>query len=157
MSWDPAPEEDNPGILITYEINYKAVGSENWLTEQVWNTEEPYVITELEAFTSYTVSVTMVNLEGKGIAASVNVSTEEGGEPVSHQISRTWAWIPFGGKLYHFEYRQQYHFFSFFFFSFSFLIPVPVTFYILLVLLSSFFRMPMCFLIQRRVPVAFKK
>ena len=102
MSWDPPPEEDNPGILINYEINYKAVGSENWLTEQVWNTEEPYVITELEAFTSYTVSVTMVNLEGKGIAASVNVSTEEGGESVSRQKSRTWAWIPFGGKLYHF-------------------------------------------------------
>lgn len=105
MSWDPPPEEDNPGILINYEINYKAVGSENWLTEQVWNTEEPFVITELDVFTSYTVSVTMVNLEGKGIAASVNVSTEEGGESFSRQNSRTWAnqqSIPFGGPFIYF-------------------------------------------------------
>lgn len=80
VSWDQPPEEDNPGILVNYEVDYKTIGSENWLTEQVWSTEEPYVITGLEAFTSYTVSVTMVNLEGKGIAASANVSTEEGGE-----------------------------------------------------------------------------
>ena len=88
MSWDPPPEEDNPGILVNYEVNYKTIGSENWLTEEVWSTEEPYVITGLEAFTSYTVSVTMVNLEGKGNAASVNVSTDEGGEFVYPQRSQ---------------------------------------------------------------------
>ena len=111
VSWDPLPEEDNPGILFNYEVNYKTIESENWLTEQVWSTEEPYVITGLEAFTSYTVSVTMVNLEGKGIAASVNVSTEEGGEFVYRQRSKTWPSlcclrIPFGGKFRHFEYRH---------------------------------------------------
>ena len=112
VSWDPLPEEDNPGILVNYEINYKTVGSENWLTEQAWSTEEPYLITGLEAFTSYTVTVTMVNLEGKGIAASVNVSTEEGGEFVYRQRSKTrpshcCLRIPFGGKFRHFEFRQQ--------------------------------------------------
>jgi len=91
VSWDSPPEEDNPGILVNYEVNYKAIGSENWLTEKVWSTDEPYVITGLETFTSYTVSVTMVNLEGKGIAASVNVSTEEEGEFVYRQKSKTWA------------------------------------------------------------------
>lgn len=80
MTWDSPPEEDNPGILVNYEVNYKAIDSNNLVTKHVWSTEEPYTITGLEAFTSYTVSVTMVNLEGKGIATSVNVSTEEGGE-----------------------------------------------------------------------------
>ena len=89
VSWEPPPEEDNPGILVNYEVDYKTIGSENWLTEQVWSTEEPYVITGLEAFTSYTVSVTMVNLEGKGIAASANVSTEEGGEFICRQRTKT--------------------------------------------------------------------
>lgn len=89
VSWEPPPEEDNPGILVNYEVDYKTIGSENWLTEQVWSMEEPYVITGLEAFTSYTVSVTMVNLEGKGIAASANVSTEEGGEFIYCQRSKT--------------------------------------------------------------------
>ena len=97
MSWNSFPEEHNPGILVNYEVNYKEIGSENWLTKQVWSTEEPYVITGLESFTSYTVSVTMVNLEGKGIAASVNVSTEEEGKFVYREGSKTWAIVMLSG------------------------------------------------------------
>ncbi len=82
VSWNPPPDEDIPGILIGYVVYYKAAlsNSDNWATRQVWSTDEPYSIIELEAFTIYTVNVTTVSLEGEGKAASVNVSTEEGGE-----------------------------------------------------------------------------
>ena len=82
MSWDPPPDEDIPGILIGYIVNYKpaASNSDIWTTKKVWYTDEPYAILELEAFTNYTVKVTTVSLEGEGNTTSVNVSTLEGGE-----------------------------------------------------------------------------
>ncbi len=82
VSWDPPPDEDIPGILIGYVVYYKAAlsNSDIWALTPVWSTDEPYAILELEAFTSYTVKVATVSLEGEGKAACVNVSTEEGGE-----------------------------------------------------------------------------
>ncbi|KAJ7390086.1 hypothetical protein OS493_027116 [Desmophyllum pertusum] len=45
------------------------------------NTDEPYAILKLKGYMYYTVNVTTVSLEGEGIAASVNVMTQEDAPP----------------------------------------------------------------------------
>ena len=82
VSWVPPPDEVIPGILIGYVVYFKPLSSnsDNWASRRVWNTDEPYAILELEAFTNYTIKVATVSLEGEGKAVSVNVSTEEGGK-----------------------------------------------------------------------------
>ena len=84
MSWDTPSEEDIPGILIGYMVYYKEISStsNHWATGRVWNTDGPYPIytmTSLEAYTAYTVNVSTLSLEGEGKAASINITTEEGG------------------------------------------------------------------------------
>ena len=82
VSWVPPPDDIIPGILIGYVVYFKTTSSNSdiWASRQVWNTDEPYAILELEAFTNYTIKVATVSLEGEGKAVSVNVSTEEGGK-----------------------------------------------------------------------------
>ena len=82
VSWGTPSENDLPGILIGYAIYYKTMLPKNdpWVRKTTENTDEPYAILKLKGYMYYTVNVTTVSLEGEGIAASVNVMTQEDGE-----------------------------------------------------------------------------
>ncbi|KAJ7390096.1 hypothetical protein OS493_027127 [Desmophyllum pertusum] len=83
VSWGTPSENDLPGILIGYAIYYKTMLPKNdpWVRKTTENTDEPYAILKLKGYMYYTVNVTTVSLEGEGIAASVNVMTQEDAPP----------------------------------------------------------------------------
>lgn len=84
VSWNTPSDEDIPGILVGYVVFYKETltVSDQWTRIEVYDMKGLYPnlnITQLEAYTTYTVNVSTVSLEGEGISASVTVATDETG------------------------------------------------------------------------------
>ena len=84
VSWNTPSDEDIPGILVGYVVDYKETStvSNEWTRIKVDDTKglSPNLnITHLEAYTTYTVNVSTVSLEGEGISASITIATDETG------------------------------------------------------------------------------
>ena len=87
VAWTPPPRDQVNGILLGYNVTYKKAG-ETSASEQYINTTFNFtVLSGLEKFAVYEVTVSAFTKVGRGPAGNINASTDQDGKSqTNHDI-----------------------------------------------------------------------
>lgn len=80
VAWEPLPGDHVNGILLGYKVAYKKQGGIHENRQNTSTTLNFTVLSGLEKFTAFEVTVSAFTRIGDGPAANVTASTDEDGE-----------------------------------------------------------------------------